>query len=298
MNETILKRRAIDKQREYFYRMVLLNKTVMFWSIVTGLVSYKEQMVESLTASPKRGLSYAENFAEAVLERARVANRPRSGGPEELCSYKEELNRLIANGQLTVGDTYGVEPLGSNYHLIVSFLELYGPIDKEIRLYDQVQRERKKIQDDPAAYRVKQLKLAIAARKQQQEHDKNVLLEKLRETSYAHVAKVRQEKKEKRHIEVLVRQAVTRMEKRYQLLMRGCPKHEIEYYTIYKKRRSYLDKDRQLLQSVGQWTTWYETYFGDTDSPMAELPKSKAVSTSRNVQPARRAVPKRTQRKP
>lgn len=252
-----LLQREYKEQRDYFLSLALLNKVTMFWTLIQGLVAYKAQLVDTLSANTST--EYAQTFGEAVVERARL-DAPRYGGPEKLYLFKEYLNNLIAEGKLTVGDTYGVEPLGSNYDMVVSFLELYGPIDKEIRTYDEVERERRKFKSMPYEERK-----AYVERQELVEEIKQQVLAKIEKDHTRRYSKDgRLIRKVKGYESVhqrtaQVQQAEQRMQRRMQLLSRGCPRHEIEYYTLRGKGNK-LDGDRKILQSVGKWGQ-YEQHF-------------------------------------
>ena len=61
-------------------------------------------------------------------------------GMEKWYSRYEWVERQIARGIMTVADTWGMEPLQSNWDTVCHMLALYSPIDSDLQLADSVTR--------------------------------------------------------------------------------------------------------------------------------------------------------------
>ena len=129
-----------DESLSPYYGLVRLNATVMFWTILQGLLVHATRASVVYTAN-SRNVPGTEILVHAWQIASVNALHP--SNPEQALLYKELINEAASKG-LDPLDTYGIEPLQSNYHLTPTFLELYGPIDDEIRLYDAVMRAKRK----------------------------------------------------------------------------------------------------------------------------------------------------------
>jgi hypothetical protein len=80
------------------------------------------------------------HHTEVLLREEQVALT----GMEQWYARLEWVENKIRRGKVTIEDTWGMEPLQSNWSAVVNFLTLYHAIDEELRLADSVLRSKNK----------------------------------------------------------------------------------------------------------------------------------------------------------
>ncbi len=256
-------------ERDEFYPLIQLVRKPALEQVEHGVLAYKGQWrtEEEVHATS----TYGEMFSQLLSELL-----PHVGGsnPEALMIMKENINEILRTTHYTYDDTYGLEPLQSNFAIASTFLDIYEPVDAMLRLYSAVKRLQKKEEKKRKEEELKQSKWSD---KKKRLHAKildellaqPVLAEKqlyrwgpkkrsplLKDGRAVHSVNMK-EKMDFKH-------ARKRQNRRNELFDNNVPLVKIEYYTVRKKRKTYLEYDRKVLQRMGEWHSWDERRFPST----------------------------------
>lgn len=238
-------------QRYKLYPLISLQQRTQLRNVIHGLFAYS-----TADADSSQHERFTDLFAESVESLFRHGTY---GNPEQLILAKERINILLNEFRsvYSILDTYGCEPLQTNYGVVISFLDLYAGIDEHLRIASRLMRRSSQQQQDRTATIVRHRVLAATVSSVSQLYAPTKRIRRVPITQEG--VSIYSDRAKKKHEARRIAEAHDRQRRRITLTAQEVPMVRVLYYTT--KRGVTYESDRELLQRVGQWSAEYEQWY-------------------------------------